>query len=808
MSILIHDIKYAIHQLLKHRCFTLCTIFVLSLGIAANTALFSALDGICFRSLPFAHSERIMSVWTKSLNPRHSHFPMMNVSYSDYRDWIEQNTVFEELAAQGYRAMNLTGRDEPLALTGWAITDNLFDVFGKPPVLGRAFLPVETSVNQSNVVLLSHALWQQAFGADPDIVGQDITLDNEVYNVVGIAHPDLDYRQGFSTQFYIPLTPSPSDHRSRRSIQVLGKLHSDVTPEEAAVEMKTIAARLESQYPESNSGFTTLIIPLQELLFGKVRGTIVILLAAAGLLLLIACTNVANLLLSRVDLRSQEMAVRSALGAGRWQLCRVILVESLLVSMIAGVLGFVGVAWSMGLLRQGVDLLSQSGGMAGVVRIKLNPWILIFTMTLSLFVTFCFGLLPAWKTSQANPLHSLRDRGRGSSQGRRGRRLSSLLASAEIAFAFVLLVGASLLLRSLSQLHRTSPGFNPVNLLMMQMTLPQTKAYKNDQQRAAFCQAVLERLQTLPGVSDVASTNIHPVSDYNFMCGFRLLDRGSQSRDEVTAAEFRTVSRDYFSTLGLPLVKGRLFQETDDGSNKVIIVDQEFARRYFPGKNPIGQRIELGGACEIVGVVGNHQTSTRIDEQTCPHMYQPIRQSCMESVTFIVRTHSDPLMLAESMRRAVWAVDPQQPISDMQSMQGVIHATHAIRRLSSLVLGLFAGSALIITVVGIYGVIATAVSQRTREIGIRMAFGARQVDVVKSVMWNGLFLTGLGTTAGLICALALCRLMNALLYHISPVDFLSYGLVIVVVTTVSLVACYLPARRAAKIDPMEALRYE
>jgi len=808
MSTLVNDVKYALRQLRKSPGFAFCAVSILALGIAANTALFSALDGILFRSLPFANSKQIASVWTKSLNPRHSHFPKMNVSRSDFRDWAEQNTVFEELAAQGYRALNLTGRDEPLALTGWAVTDNLFDVFGKPPVLGRAFLPAEMSARQPNVVVLGHALWQQAFGAARDIVGQDITLDNELYSVVGIAHPDLDYRQGFRTQFYIPLTPSPSEPRYRRGLQVLGRLRPGVTLEEASAEMKTIAARLEAQYPDSNRGFTSLIIPLQELLFGKVRTTILILFAAAGLLLLIACTNVANLLLSRVDRRSQEMAVRSALGAGRWQLCRVILVESLLVSIISGVLGLLGAAWSVGLLRQGVDLLSQSGGMAGVVRIELNPWVLVFALTLSVGITLCFGLLPAWKTSLTDPLHSFRATRRGSSQSRQGRRVSNLLASAEIALAFVLLAGACLLLRSLSQLHQASPGFNQANLMMMQMTLPRTEAYKDDQQRAVFCQAVLERLQTIPGVLAAASTNIHPVSDYNFMCGFRVLDRGPQAPGEVTAAEFRTVSTDYFSTLGLPLVEGRPFQGKDDGSHRVIIVDQEFARRYFPGKNPIGQRIELGGPCEIIGVVGNHQTTTRIDETTCPHMYQPICQSCMPSVTFVVRTHSDPLTLAKPMRRAIWAIDPQQPIGDMQSMQGIIHGTHAIRRLSSLVLGLFAGSALIITVIGIYGVVASTVSQRTQEIGIRMAFGARQIDVLESIMRTGLILAGLGVAVGLVGALAMCRLLTSLLYGVNPADPVSYGLVSLIVTAVSLLACYLPARRAAKTDPMEALRYE
>jgi putative ABC transport system permease protein len=730
----------------------------------------------------------------------------LNCSYPDYQDFVAQNTVFETLAAQGYTTMNLTGRDEPLALIGWAITDNLFEVFRKQPVLGRSFLPEEMSADQAQVVILSYALWQQAFGKDPAILGQDVTLDNRVYRVVGIAHPDMEYRQ--DVQFYIPLTQGPSEPRYRHSYVVLGRLRPDVTPEEASVEMKTIAARLEAQYPDSNTSFTTLIIPLQEFLFGKVQGSVVTMMAAAVLLLLVASTNIANLLLSRMDRRSQEMAIRSALGAGRWQLSRLVLIESLLVSLVAGLVGFAGAAGSMGLLRQGMSLIASSGGMAGIPRITVNPGILLFTLGLSVLVTLCFGLLPAWKTSQASPLQSLHTKARGSSQGRAGRHLANLLVTTEIALAVVLLVGAGLLVKSLIQLRRNSPGFNPINLMTLQITLPKSEAYKTDRQRADFCQAVLTQFQTIPGVSHVAATNIIPVSDYNHSQGFRLLDGATPSSDGRTAAEFRTVSTDYFTTLGLPLTKGRLFQETDDGKHRVVIVDEEFVRRYFPNRNPIGQRIALGAPCEIIGVVGNHQTSTHITEQPYPHMYQPLRQACMARIVFIARTQSDPLIQAEPLRRAVWAVDAQQPINHMQPMQGIIHDTQAIQRLSGLVINLFAGSALILIMVGLYGVTASTISQRTREIGIRMAFGACPRDVLKSIMRTGLILTGMGIFTGLVGAGVICRLLTSLLYGVSPTDPVSYGLVIFIVTAVSIVACWIPARRAARIDPMEALRYE
>jgi putative ABC transport system permease protein len=809
MTTLINDIKYAARQLRKSPSFTLCAVLILALGIAANTALFSALDGIFFRSLTFANSKQIMSVWTRSTNPDHSHSPRMNSSLSDYRDWIEQNTVFAELAAQGYRALNLTDRDEPLALTGWAITANLFDVFEKPPVLGRSFLPEDMQVGHAKVVILSHSLWQQAFGARNDIVGQDITLDNDVYSIVGIAHPHMEYRPGDGLEFYVPLIPTPSDdNRSRRGLWVLGRLLPGVTLEQATVEMQTIAARLEAQYPDTNTSLSTLLIPLQELLFGKISSTIIILFAAAVLVLLIACANVANLLLSRAGLRSQEMSIRSALGAGRMRLLRLMLIESLLLSLVAGGLGFIGAAWAMDMLRHGVSILSQSVGIAGAARITMNPWILIFTITLSLLTSLCFGLVPAWQTSQVNPFLALRANGRGISQGRQRHWISNFLVSSEIAVAFVLLVGACLLLRSLEQLHRTSPGFDTTNLMTLEVTLPQSAAYKSDQQRAAFCRSVLDRMRNIPGVLGAASTSIPPVSGSNFSCGFTILDQGSQTPGDKPIAEHRTVSIDYFSTIGLPLQEGRLFRETDNRSNGVVIVDQEFVQRYFPDKDPIGQRIRVWEVCEIIGVVGNHQSSPNIDEPTCPHMYFPIGQSCMPFVTFMVRTHTDPLTVAEPLRQAVWAVNPDQPINQMQSMQVIVRETHSMRRLSSIILVLFAGSAVTITVIGIYGVIASVVSQRTREIGLRMAFGASPIDVVKSIMHRGLFLTGLGIVTGLAGALILCRLLSTLLYHISPVDPISYSLVIVMISVISLLACWIPARRAAKIDPMEALRYE
>ena len=809
MSNLINDIKYALRQMRKSPGFTLCAIMVLALGIAANTGLFSAVHAIVFRSLPFDHAERIMSVWSKSSSPGLSHFPFMNVSAPDYYDWAEQNATFAELAAMDHRWLTLTGRDEPLALTGWAITDNLFDVFEKTPVMGRGFLPEEIGPGKARVAILSHALWQQAFAGRGDIIGQQITLDNHPYTVVGVAQPDMDFRQDFRVQIYIPLDLDRSAKRDRHALWVAGRLLPGVTLEQAATELRMLAARLETQYPDTNTGWTTRIIPMHELMFGRIQNTLLALYVAAALVLLIACANIAGLLMTRAGTRSQEMAVRSALGAGRFRLCKLILVESLLLSLTAGTLGLLGAYWGLDLLGQGVATLTRSSGIAGITRISMSPWILAFAIGLALVTTAGFGLLPAWSVSQANPVDALRSSGRGASRGRHQRRLSNWLVTGEIATAFTLLMGACLLFRSLDQLNKKSPGFKPAQLLTIDVTLPAQSEYGDSHKRAIFCETVLENMQTVPGVLTCASTSSLPIAGNNWANGFDIVGRDAPSSGERPFAEYRTVSTDYFATMGIPLLQGRTFTETDNGTNKVIIVDEELVRRYFPNQNPLGLEIfEQGRQCEIIGVVGKIQSDKMTDQELRPHMYEPIDQYCWTSATFVVKTAGDPLALSEPLRQALWSVDRNLPIAKIQTMQGIVRDSLSMPRLSAMVFGLFAGMALVLTLIGIYGVIAATVSQRTREIGIRMAFGARPLDVIKSLMRTGLILTGLGVLAGLAGAVALCRLLTSLLYGMSPADPVSYCLVIVFVTAISLLACWIPARRATRIDPMKALRYE
>jgi putative ABC transport system permease protein len=809
MTTLWNDIKHATRTLAKNPGFTLCVVSILALAIAVNTALFSALHGILFRSLPFAHGERIMSVWSKSSSPYLRHFPFMNVSAPDYYDWAEQNTAFAALAAMDHRWLNLTGREEPLALTGWAVTDNFFDVFEKPPVMGRGFLPEEIGPDKALVAVLSHALWQQAFAGRPDIVGQQITLDDRAYTVVGVAHPDMDFRQDFRVQIYVPLGRARTDNRGQRALWVAGRLLPGITPEQAAAELRTIATRLEAQHPDTDTGWTARVIPMHDLMFGQTQSTLLVLYGAAALVLLIACANTAGLWMTRVSARLQEMSVRAALGAGRFRLCRAVLVESLLLSLTAGILGFLGAVWALDLLSQWIATLARSSGIAGVARMSMSPGVLAFALGLAMMTCVGFAALPAWLVSQTNPAEALRGGGRSATQGRHHRRLSRGLVTAEIATAFVLLMGACLLVRSLDHLCRTSPGFRPAHLLTLDVTLPPRADTKDSRGRAAFCQNVLTRMQALPGVLAAGSTSSLPLSENNWVNVFDIVGQNLPSTDSRPTAEYRTVSKDYFAAMGIPLVQGRTFAETDDGAHNVIVVDEELVRRYFPQGSPLGREIfEQGRQCEIVGVVGGIQSIHMTDRERRPHMYEPLSQYCCTSVAFVVKAAGDPAALTESLREAVRSVDRHLAVARIQTMQGIVRDSLSMPRLIAVVMGLFAGTALMLTLIGIYGIIAATVSQRAREIGVRMAFGACRADVIKSFLKSGLALIGLGLLMGLAGAVALGRVLRSLLYGISPMDPITYGVVIVLVVGVGMLACYLPARRAAKIDPMEALRCE
>lgn len=811
MDTLLQDLRCSLRTLSRNPGFAVTTVLILALAIGANTTLFSALHGLLSRSLPFAHSDQLMTVWSLSSNPQLKHFPFVNTSVLDYDDWAEQNTSFQELAAINHKWYNLTGTNEPLALTGWAVTANLFDVFEKPPLMGRDFLQDEIGPGRAKVVILSHALWRRAFGGRPDVIGQKVTLENQPYTVVGVAHPDMGFRQDFIVDFYVPLDVGPQEPRYARRLWVIGRLKPGVTQAQAATEMRTIAARLATRYPDTNVGWTVKLIPLRELLFGDIRWAMGMLYAAAALLALIACANIANLLIARGVARSSELTVRAALGASRLRLARQTLTESLVLSALGGAVGFAASWWGVDLMRWVVSDLQKSSAISGSARIELDIWVLAFTIGSCFAATVLFGLFPSWHASRARPADALRHSSRVTGESVDRRRVSSLLVVAEISLAFVLLAGFGLVYRSLDRLLQVPLGYNPSGLMTLELRLPSTSEYgaSESRKRAEFTRAVLDRMRAIPGVSSAASINIHPISQQNVSNGFIIQGGAPLPPGQEMTAEHRAISVDYFSTMGIPLRQGRVFTRADNGAKNVVILDEELVRRYFPNQNPLGEKILLWGrALEIVGVVGSIQPPRAADKSIRAHMYEPIGQWCETSIMFVVRSAVDPAVLSTSLRQAVWSVDRGQPILSVRPMASLARDRLSLPRLITMISASFAISALALALLGIYGVMAYRVRRQTRDIGIRMAFGAQGGDILESVVGKGMIMIGAGLLVGSVSALAVSRAVSSLLYETGGADPLVFCGVIILVAVTGGIACYLPARRAARVNPIDALRCE
>jgi putative ABC transport system permease protein len=808
---MLSDLRLAIRTLRRSPGFAVVAVAVLGLAIGANATFFSALHALLERSLPLPHPERLVSVWSISSNPQLAHFPFINSSPPDYSDWAAESTSFRGLAAIEHQQRDLGGAGEPLAVTGLGVTANFFDVLGSPPALGRGFRSEETAAAESDVVVLSHSLWQRAFGGDPGILGRSLTLDGRAHRVVGVAHADAEFRQDFRAEFYLPLHVDPAGNRFERKLWVLGRLKPGVTQAQALAELQGISSRLAERYPDSNRGWSVKLIPLPELLFGDLRRPVLLLYVAAALVVLIACANLAGLLLARGLGRAPEMAVRSALGAGRLRLCRQMLTESLLLSVLGGAVGLVLSSWGVGLMRALLSTLQRSGGVGGIVgrtHIGLSPWVVLFTVALSFGATLLFGLLPAWEASGARSAAALRGE-RAAGEDRGGRRLSRLLAAGEIALSFLLLTGFSLLVESLEHLSGAPLGYGTSELLAVQLTLPRTPEYAESASRARFVHRVLERMRAVPGVLAAGAVNIHPLSSANVALGFTIVGRERPRPGEETNAEMRTVSTDYFRAMRIPLRRGRLFSRADDGSRAVAIVDEELARRYFTGEDPVGREISVAGhGMEIVGVVGSVQPPSLAEKRPRTHLYTPVDQFCFPDVTFTVRTLGDPTALGPAMRQAVWDVNPRQPIAQVQSLRSLAEDRLAMPRLVAWLAGSFATSALALALLGLYGVLAYSVRRQTRELGVRIALGAERRDILRLVLRRGMAVAGIGSLLGLAAATVLFRVMASLLHGVSPWDPLAYGLALTLVVATSLLASWLPARRAAAVDPARALRSE
>jgi len=817
MQTLLQDLRYGARMLLKKPGFTLVAVVTLALGIGANTAIFSVVNAVLLRPLPYDDPQQLVIVWqTNQEALRKLGIQRLSVTYADFYDWRDQNHVFAAIAALDPRQFNLTGQGEAEKLNGVRMTPSLFSVLGVKPVIGRDFLPEEEREGAASVAILSYGLWQRRFGGDERVIGRSLTLNDASYTVVGVLPQHFRFtessnlpnpsRFGVGTDVWLPmrLTGATRSNRGNHNLTVVARLKPGVGPGQAQAEMQTIAHRTAQGFARKPEDFGAEVVPLREQIAGKIRPALLVLLGAVALVLLISCANVASLLLARAAARRKELAIRSALGAGRRRIVRQLLTESLLLALTGGGLGVLLAWWGADLLLSlSPESVSRIGG------VSLDARVLGFTLLLSLATGIGFGLLPALVSSKLDLNRSLKEEGPGVIDPRRGAH--SLLVVAEIALALVLLVGAGLLVKSFARLTQVDPGFNPANVVSVEISLLSMR-YRDHQQRVEFFRQVIDRLKALPEVQAVGSNYALPLSGADPSNAFAIEGRPFPE-GEWQSANFGTISPDYFRALEIPLLRGRYFTDQDSsGAPGVAIIDEEMARRYFPGEDPTGKRISVGSRdwLTIVGVVGNVK-HTALEDESRPYIYMPYSQRPFywPSTSIAIRSKTGEVAnLVTAVRREVKAVDQDQPISNVTTLEELYRKAVAPRRFSMQLLGAFAGLALLLAVIGLYSVTSYAVAQRVHEIGVRMALGARPGDVLKLVIGRGIALALIGVGVGLAAAFALTRLMSNLLFGVSATDPATFAFVALLLAGVALLACWVPARRATKVDPMVALRYE
>ncbi|MBA2340502.1 MAG: ABC transporter permease [Pyrinomonadaceae bacterium] len=808
------DVRYSIRMMLKNRGVTFIAVLALALGIGANTAIFSVVNAVLLRPLPYHDPERLVRLSEDS-----ERMPLLSVSYPDFLDWKEQSTSFESLVAMQLQSFNLSGAGggEAERLQGRNVSPAFFPTLGVAPALGRTFTEEENKPGANRVCNISYSLWQRRFGGDAKIVGSSVTLNNEPYTIVGVM--PATFRYGSPTDVFAPIGAQTDEMMMNRGnhpgIYVLGRLKQGVTIERAREEMEAIARRLAEQYPESNSGNTVRVTSLRDFFVNDIRPALLVLLGAVCFVLLIACANVANLLLARAAARGREIAVRTALGANRARVIRQLLTESVLLSLAGGATGLLLAMWGVDLLRAwAVDNLPST------VVLNIDGRVLLFTLLVSILTGIVFGLVPALQASKTDVNSALKEGGRSGTGGASRQRARNVLVVSEIALSLLLLIGAGLLMKSFLRLRGAELGFEPQQLLTMQIS--RSAAKPEEAARAAlFFEQLEERIKSLPGVEAAAYSNGLPMLGAS-ETSFQIVGRPKPDPDKVPQAVLFITSADYLRTMNIRILRGRFFDARDmRNSQMVAVVDEAFAKKQFAGEDPIGQHIggnEEAGVpqMEIVGIVEHvNNYGVGVPEPVAPQMYFAFSQVpekfislVIGSVSFAVRTKVEPASLTATLRREVSALDPNQPVYNINTMDANIAESIASQRFSMLLLGLFAVVALVLASVGIYGVMSYSVTQRTHEIGIRMALGAQGRDVLRLVVGQGLVLCLVGVGVGLLAALILTRFLASLLYGVSAIDLVTYLAVSVLITIVAFLASYIPARRASRIDPMIALRYE
>jgi putative ABC transport system permease protein len=808
-----HDVRYSLRAMLRQPGFTAIAVVTLALGIGANTAIFSLVNAILLRQLPFRQPEQL--VWVTSRRSDSDNRPFTIPDFIDYRD---QNRSLAGIAAYGNWSANLTGQGEPERLQGVRISANVFQMLGVEAVVGRAFLPEEDTPGRQHVAVLGYGLWQRRFGADPQVVGKTLTLNGASYMVVGVLPPPFFFPIR-EAELAIPLAPDADPWRSVRTstnfLRGLARVKPGVTREQAEADLTAVAERLRQEYPVANrQKLGVTLTPLDEVVVGDFRLALWVLLGAVGVVLLMTCVNLANLALVRASARHREMAIRAALGAVRRRLIQQLVTESLLLALLGGGAGLL-------LAFYGIPLLVafSPASLPRTAEVGVDFPVLGFTLALSLLAGVIFGLAPAWQSTRVNLNEELKESGRGSGSGTRAARARGLLVVSEIALSLVLLVAAGLLVKSFLRLQAVNPGFDGENVLAVRLSLPRP-TYSNRAAVIAFYEKLRPRLESLPGVETVGVVSVLPLSGLLASVPFTIEGR-PELPDERRMADFRVASADYFRALKIPLIAGREFNEHDTAETApVVLISQGLARKFWPNGSPLGAHLRIDDnnqgprLVEIVGVVGDVKHLS-LDIEPSFHIYLPIHQTHEDGVVWLtnnqywlLRTAVEPLTLSAAVRREIQAVDRDVPTSNIRTMEQYLAASVAPRRFNLWLLMVFAGAALVLAATGLYGVISYGVAQRRRELGIRMALGAQGRDVLKLVVGQGMTLAMMGVALGLGAALALTRLLESLLFSVSATDPLTFMVIAVLLTMVALLACYIPARQATRVDPLAALRYE
>ena len=807
MNSLIQDLRFGLRMLAKSPGFTWVAVITLGLGIGANTLIFSFVSGTLLRSFPYHHSERLMLLW--SSNREHG-WIQNDVSPADFGNWQSQSRSFQGLAAFDDWSANLAENGTAQVIPGLRVTANMFRVLGATPEFGRAFGPDEGRPGAPPVVILSYSLWAQHFGADPKVVGKTIRLSGEPYAVVGVMPARFEFPPDyyFTPQMWTALPfDAGTATRDYHQFTVVGRLKPGVTMQQAQSEMDTIGTRLAKEYPKTDAGWGVTLQTLRDSVTGDVRPILLVLMAAVGCVLLIACANVANLQLARAVSRRKEIAIRTAVGAGRRRIVRQFLIESGLLALAGGALGVLMASWGVSLVLK--FYLADSPGFE---MVRVDHRALLFTVFLSVAAALVFGFVPALMASRLDLNETLKEGGRNSGDASGSHQLRGILVTAEFALALVLLVGAGLLVRTFIALTQVNPGFDARNVLTFYLPFVGPR-YDKQSTRAAFYDRLLPEIKSLPGVQEASVVNSPPLRGYNGW-GFVTEEHPSPPPNEGPDASYQVIGPDYFRALRIPVIQGRAFTEADQhDSQPVAIINQDLGRTYFPGVNPVGKDLRIGGEKSawrtVVGIVGNvHRRG--LDAGFNPELYVPYTQYpwANNPQVILVRAASNPLQLVPAIRRLVAGIDSGQAISDVATMQAIVQDSLSDRSFSVALLGVLAALALILALVGIYSSMSYAVSQRIHEFGVRMALGAQGRDVLELVLRGGLTLSLMGVGIGLIAALGLTRLMSGLLFGVRASDPLTFGVAAVGLIGVGLLACYFPARRATKVDPLAALRNE